>query len=89
MAKALDTEIKGFINLAKGPVAKSLVNLFLSDQQIKKIAGKYAKNATPVKRAAVLGAVLWAAVFAYQSASKRHTNHNERHSHRGIRAWFE
>jgi 3-hydroxyacyl-CoA dehydrogenase/enoyl-CoA hydratase/3-hydroxybutyryl-CoA epimerase/enoyl-CoA isomerase len=70
MAKALATEIKGFIKLAKGPVAKSLVNLFLSDQQIKKIAGKYAKNATPVKLAAVLGAGIMGGGVAYQSASK-------------------
>ncbi|RBP85730.1 fatty acid oxidation complex subunit alpha FadB [Marinomonas rhizomae] len=70
MEKALDTEIKGFIKLAKGPVAKSLVNLFLSDQQIKKTAGKYAKNATPVKQAAVLGAGIMGGGVAYQSASK-------------------
>lgn len=70
MEKALDTEIKGFIKLAKGPVAKSLVNLFLSDQQIKKTAGKYAKNATPVKQAAVLGAGIMGGGVAYQSASR-------------------
>lgn len=70
MEKALDTEIKGFIKLAKGPVAKSLVNLFLSDQQIKKTASKYAKNTTPVKQAAVLGAGIMGGGVAYQSASK-------------------
>lgn len=70
MEKALDTEIKGFVKLAKGPVAKSLVNLFLSDQQIKKTAGKYAKNAVPVKQAAVLGAGIMGGGVAYQSASK-------------------
>lgn len=70
MEKALETEIKGFIKLAKGPVAKSLVNLFLSDQQIKKTAGKYAKNATPVKQAAVLGAGIMGGGVAYQSASR-------------------
>ena len=70
MDKALETEIKGFIKLAKGPVAKSLVNLFLSDQQIKKTAGKYTKNATPVKQAAVLGAGIMGGGVAYQSASK-------------------
>ena len=68
--KAIDTEIKGFVKLAKGPVAKSLVTLFLSDQQIKKTAGKYAKNATPVKQAAVLGAGIMGGGVAYQSASK-------------------
>ena len=70
MEKAIETEIKGFVKLAKGPVAKALVNLFLSDQQIKKTAGKYAKNATPVKQAAVLGAGIMGGGVAYQSASK-------------------
>ncbi|TYL48347.1 fatty acid oxidation complex subunit alpha FadB [Marinomonas sp. IMCC 4694] len=70
MSKAIETEIKGFVKLAKGPVAKSLVNLFLSDQKIKKTAGKYAKSATPVKQAAVLGAGIMGGGVAYQSASK-------------------
>ncbi|MEL0637309.1 MULTISPECIES: fatty acid oxidation complex subunit alpha FadB [Marinomonas] len=68
--KAIETEIKGFVKLAKGPVAESLVNLFLSDQAIKKSASKYAKNATPVKQAAVLGAGIMGGGVAYQSASK-------------------
>lgn len=70
MDKASETEIKGFVTLAKGLVAKSLVTLFLSDQAIKKTAGKYAKNATPVKQAAVLGAGIMGGGVAYQSASK-------------------
>ncbi|WP_394179917.1 fatty acid oxidation complex subunit alpha FadB [Marinomonas posidonica] len=70
MEKAIETEIKGFIKLAKGPVAKSLVNLFLSDQAIKKTAGKVSKGATPVKQAAVLGAGIMGGGVAYQSASK-------------------
>ncbi|MBJ7537438.1 fatty acid oxidation complex subunit alpha FadB [Marinomonas transparens] len=70
MEKAIETEIKGFIKLAKGPVAKSLVTLFLSDQVIKKTASKYAKGATPVKQAAVLGAGIMGGGVAYQSASK-------------------
>lgn len=68
--KAIETEIKGFVKLAKGPVAKSLVSLFLSDQVVKKKAGKYAKNATPVKQAAVLGAGIMGGGVAYQSVSK-------------------
>lgn len=68
--KAVETEIAGFIKLAKGPVAKSLVTLFLSDQQIKKTAGKYAKGATAVQQAAVLGAGIMGGGVAYQSASK-------------------
>ncbi|AEF55230.1 fatty acid oxidation complex subunit alpha FadB [Marinomonas posidonica] len=70
MEKALEIEIKGFIKLAKGPVAKSLVTLFLSDQAIKKVAGKVSKHATPVKQAAVLGAGIMGGGVAYQSASK-------------------
>lgn len=70
MDKAAETEIKGFVTLAKGLVAKSLVTLFLSDQAIKKTAGKYAKSATPVKQAAVLGAGIMGGGVAYQSASK-------------------
>ncbi|BFM51401.1 fatty acid oxidation complex subunit alpha FadB [Marinomonas sp. THO17] len=70
MDKAIETEIKGFIKLAKGPVAKSLVNLFLSDQAIKKTAGKLSKGATPVTQAAVLGAGIMGGGVAYQSASK-------------------
>lgn len=70
MEKAAETEIKGFVKLAKSTVAKSLVTLFLSDQVIKKTAGKYAKDATPVKQAAVLGAGIMGGGVAYQSASK-------------------
>ena len=68
--KAVETEIAGFVKLAKGPVAKSLVTLFLNDQKIKKAAGKFAKGATPVKQAAVLGAGIMGGGVAYQSSSK-------------------
>ena len=70
MEKAAETEIKGFIKLAKGPVAKSLVTLFLSDQAIKKTAGKLTKGVAPVKQAAVLGAGIMGGGVAYQSVSK-------------------
>ncbi|MGR0277536.1 fatty acid oxidation complex subunit alpha FadB [Marinomonas dokdonensis] len=70
MEKAAETEIKGFIKLAKGPVAKSLVTLFLSDQAIKKSAGKLTKGVAPVKQAAVLGAGIMGGGVAYQSVSK-------------------
>lgn len=68
--KAVETEIAGFVKLAKTPVAKALVSLFLNDQQIKKVAGKYVKDVTPVKQAAVLGAGIMGGGVAYQSASK-------------------
>ncbi|GAB3482079.1 fatty acid oxidation complex subunit alpha FadB [Marinomonas epiphytica] len=70
MEKAAQTEIKGFIKLAKGPVAKSLVTLFLSDQAIKKTAGKLTKGVPSVKQAAVLGAGIMGGGVAYQSVSK-------------------
>jgi len=70
MAKASILEIKGFI-IGERPVAKSLVTV-LSDHRLE-IAGKYVKNATPVKRAACIKVpVLWAAVLLYQFRSKAH-----------------
>ncbi|ADZ92121.1 fatty acid oxidation complex subunit alpha FadB [Marinomonas mediterranea] len=68
--KACETEIKGFVKVAKTPVAKSLVNLFLNDQYVKKAAGTFSKGADPVKQAAVLGAGIMGGGVAYQSASK-------------------
>ncbi|MBM6551788.1 fatty acid oxidation complex subunit alpha FadB [Marinomonas ostreistagni] len=70
IGKAIETEIKGFIKLAKSPVARALVGLFLNDQAVKKAAGKYTKTATPVAHAAVLGAGIMGGGIAYQSASK-------------------
>lgn len=73
--KACETEIAGFVKMAKTPVAKSLVNLFLSDQQIKKsastlIASALTKETKKVNQAAVLGAGIMGGGVAYQSASK-------------------
>ncbi|TDO98827.1 fatty acid oxidation complex subunit alpha FadB [Marinomonas balearica] len=68
--KACETEIKGFIKVAKTDVARSLVNLFLNDQYIKKLSGTLSKSAEPVKQAAVLGAGIMGGGVAYQSASK-------------------
>ena len=68
--KAIETEIAGFVKLAKGPVAKALVGLFLKDQQIKKTAGQMSKGAERVKQAAVLGAGIMGGGVAYQSSSK-------------------
>lgn len=75
MDKACETEIAGFVKMAKTSVAKSLVNLFLSDQKIKKSASNLIKNALPkdkakVNKAAVLGAGIMGGGVAYQSASK-------------------
>ncbi|WP_425641353.1 fatty acid oxidation complex subunit alpha FadB [Marinomonas gallaica] len=68
--KAVDTEIKGFVKMAKSPVARSLVGLFLNDQHVKKVASGYTKNTERVAHAAVLGAGIMGGGVAYQSASK-------------------
>ncbi|CUB04316.1 fatty acid oxidation complex subunit alpha FadB [Marinomonas fungiae] len=68
--KAIATEIKGFVKMAKSPVARSLVGLFLNDQQVKKAASRYSKDASTIRHAAVLGAGIMGGGIAYQSASK-------------------
>ena len=68
--QALEVEAKGFAKVAKTPVATSLVGLFLNDQVLKKISGKWEKQAKPVTQAAVLGAGIMGGGIAYQSASK-------------------
>ena len=68
--KALEVEAKGFAKIAKTSVADSLVGLFLNDQLLKKVAGKWAKQAKPINKAAVLGAGIMGGGIAYQSASK-------------------
>lgn len=68
--KAIATEIKGFVKMAKSPVARSLVGLFLNDQQVKKAASRYSKDSGEIKHAAVLGAGIMGGGIAYQSASK-------------------
>ena len=68
--KALEVEAAGFVKLAKTSVAQSLVGLFLSDQELKKKAKNYDKQAREVKLAAVLGAGIMGGGIAYQSAVK-------------------
>ena len=67
---ALDIESKAFAKLATNDVTKALVGLFLNDQHVKRVSRKYSKEATPVSRAAVLGAGIMGGGIAYQSASK-------------------
>ena len=66
--EALLIEAKGFAKVAKTPQAHALISIFLADQQVKKIAKKMTKEATPVKSAAVLGAGIMGGGIAYQSA---------------------
>ncbi len=68
--KAIEVEAAGFVKLAKTSVAQSLVGLFLSDQELKKKAKAYDKQARDVKLAAVLGAGIMGGGIAYQSALK-------------------
>ncbi|WP_416397894.1 fatty acid oxidation complex subunit alpha FadB [Allohahella sp. A8] len=68
--KAIEVEAKGFAKMAKTPVAAALVGLFLNDQELKKKAKAYDKQALPVKRAAVLGAGIMGGGVAFQSALK-------------------
>ncbi len=69
--QAIEVEIKGFVEQAKGSVAVSLVTIFLSDQFNKKKSRDISKDALPVKRAGVLGAGIMGGGIAYQSASRR------------------
>ncbi|MFI0474561.1 fatty acid oxidation complex subunit alpha FadB [Halomonas sp. HMF6819] len=68
--RAQAIEAKAFAKLAMTSVAFNLVGLFLNDQVVKKKAGKYEKQARPVKQTAVLGAGIMGGGIAYQSASK-------------------
>ncbi|CBL44590.1 Alpha subunit of fatty acid oxidation complex [gamma proteobacterium HdN1] len=68
--QALEVEAKGFAKVAKTSVATAMVGLFLNDQAVKKISGKWEKQSKPVKQAAVLGAGIMGGGIAFQSASK-------------------
>ncbi len=68
--QALEVEAKGFAKMAKTPQANALVGLFLNDQLVKKVSGKWEKQAQPIKLSAVLGAGIMGGGIAYQSASK-------------------
>jgi len=63
-------EIAGFVKVAKGKVAESLVSIFLSDQYNKKQSKQWAQSSKPIARAGVLGAGIMGGGIAYQSASK-------------------
>jgi len=57
-------------NWPRPPLARSLIGLFLNDQELKKKAKAYDEVAKDVKQAAVLGAGIMGGGIAYQSASK-------------------
>ncbi|WP_111496386.1 fatty acid oxidation complex subunit alpha FadB [Marinobacter bohaiensis] len=68
--KAIEVEAKGFAKMAKTNVAACLVGLFLNDQELKKKAKQWEKEANDVKLTAVLGAGIMGGGVAYQSALK-------------------
>ena len=68
--KALDIESQALVRLAKTEVARCLVGLFLNDQELKRKARGWEKQAREVKLAAVLGAGIMGGGIAYQSAVK-------------------
>ncbi|MEJ2756004.1 MAG: 3-hydroxyacyl-CoA dehydrogenase NAD-binding domain-containing protein, partial [Gammaproteobacteria bacterium] len=68
--KALEVEASGFAKVAKSTVATQLIQLFLNDQALKKMAAASLKQALDIQRAAVLGAGIMGGGIAYQSAYK-------------------
>tara|TARA_R110002167_G_scaffold58784_3_gene166561 strand:+ start:2246 stop:4513 length:2268 start_codon:yes stop_codon:yes gene_type:complete len=66
--KALAMEAKTFGELASGVEAKNLVGLFLNDQYLKRETKRWAKQAHPVAKAAVLGAGIMGGGIGYQAA---------------------
>ena len=67
--QALECEVDALPRIAKGPVAKSLIGLFLNDQLVKRKAKIAAAKACPLVQTAVLGAGIMGGGIAYQSAS--------------------
>lgn len=67
---ALALEAQAFGEVARTQAAVAMVQTFLNDQAIKKIAKRYAKAGRPVQRAAVLGAGIMGGGIAYASALK-------------------
>ena len=67
--KAIEVEAKGFEN-GEDQCGQLVVGLFLNDQELKKKAKAWEKEASDVKLAAVLGAGIMGGGIAYQSALK-------------------
>ncbi|MGB8901458.1 MAG: 3-hydroxyacyl-CoA dehydrogenase NAD-binding domain-containing protein, partial [Methylocella sp.] len=67
---ALALEAETFAKVAKTQAADSLVAIFVNEQAVKKTIRRYAKDAPPVRKAAVAGAGIMGGGIAYQSASR-------------------
>jgi 3-hydroxyacyl-CoA dehydrogenase / enoyl-CoA hydratase / 3-hydroxybutyryl-CoA epimerase / enoyl-CoA isomerase len=65
---AIVVEVKGFAKICQTQAASSLVQIFLNDQILKKKFKEHARNARPLKQAAVLGAGIMGGGIAYTSA---------------------
>ena len=68
--QALLQESKQFVKMAKTPVARNLVTIFLNDQFLKKKVKSFTEKAKPVSHVAVIGAGIMGGGIAYQSAYK-------------------
>lgn len=68
--EALKCETASFVPLTQGDVARSLVSIFLNDQQIKATSKQLSRHVDAPQHAAVLGAGIMGGGIAYQSASK-------------------
>lgn len=66
--EALTIESTSFIEVAKSPVARALVRIFLGDQVLKKAGKEISQTGHEVKAAAVLGAGIMGGGIAYQAA---------------------
>lgn len=66
--EALRLETAAFAKISHTQAASSLVQIFLNDQLLKKKAKEHARNARPVRKAAVLGAGIMGGGIAYTSA---------------------
>lgn len=69
-AEALRLETAEFVRLARSQAANSLIQIFLSEQQLKRQAKELGKQARPVKNAAVLGAGIMGGGISYISAAR-------------------
>ena len=69
-AGALALEAQAFGEVARTQAAVAMVQTFLNDQAVKKIAKRHAKAGRPVQHAAVLGAGIMGGGIAYTSALK-------------------
>ncbi|WP_077032913.1 fatty acid oxidation complex subunit alpha FadB [Pelomonas sp. KK5] len=67
-ADALTAEARGFARVAKTQAADAMVQTFLSEQQLKKLFKRHAKQGRAVKQLAVVGAGIMGGGIAYTSA---------------------